>query len=341
MKLSTSIIVVTHNGSGVIAECLESVKKLEKVPKEVIVADNSSKDTTLAKVRQVFPEAHIVQLRENRGYGGGCNAGAREATGDLLLFMNQDVRLDPSFLDVIEEKMNGDLTLGMCGGAVLSWDGFQLVSAGQVFERWTGYALDYGFGSPDVNLRRPVDDVFSPNGAAFAVRKSAFDRIGGFNENLFLYFDETDLAWRARIAGFRVVCCRKAIVYHRITHKRAHDPWSRYYIDRNSLVSAVGNYELLGLIVFLPTSVFVRAVGIMVLTLFGRRQHARSMFWALTDFFRVLLENWRRRPSVESLRKLKDREVMRKDVLAAPQDVLAVFRSSLLPSTTQQRERSL
>lgn len=331
----TSIVVVAHNGVNIIKECLNSIKKPQSLRLEVIVVDNASVDDTTEEVSKVYPAARIIRLPANKGYGGGCNAGARVARGDILLFVNQDVSLSPTFLDKIASMMVKDNRIGVCGSVVLSWDGSWLVSTGQIFDRWTGYGLDYGFGSLNVNLRRQSDNIFSPNGAAFAVRREVFNRIGGFNEYMFMYFEETDLAWRARIAGYRVACCQDAIVHHKISLRRAHSAWSRYYIDRNSLLSAVENYEFTSLLFFLPSAVMFRIAGFIILTLFRRKAHARSMLRALNDFFALLPKSWRRRRSVHCVRKLRDREVMRKEVLASPLYVLKVFYSSLLPSTTE------
>ncbi len=334
-ELQASIIVVTHNGGGTVSDCLSSIKGLLNTRFELIVVDNASEDDTVNQVLTRFPEARILRLARNMGYGAGCNAGAKIAKGEILIFLNQDVSLDQRFSDRIVSEMVRDNTIGLCGGKILSWDGNWLVSAGQAFERWTGYGLDLGFGSSSKTLENVKSEVFSPNGAAFAARRDVFQTIGGFDETLFLYFDETDLAWRARIAGFRVVCRHDATVRHQIDPRRAHRVASRYYIDRNSLLCEARNYELRNAAVFLPTSVMVRLIGIIFLTLLGRGEHARSTARALNDFFALIPRTWKCRQLVRSIRKLPDREVMRKDLLLSPRDVLAVFRTSFLPHTSQ------
>ncbi len=331
-----SVIIVTHNGGNTIAECLDSIKKLHWQQMEVVLVDNSSTDDTLDKVQRILPTARIIRLSKNLGYGGGCNAGAGVARSPILVFLNQDVRLTPAFLDTIMNRMANDPRVGVCGGIILSWDGSRLVSAGQFFERWTGYALDYGFGSTNVSLGKNTDEVFSPNGAAFAVRREVFDLIEGFSDYFFLYFDETDLAWRARLAGFRTACCPTAVAFHKIDPRRAHSAWSRYYTERNSLLSAVTNYETSTLLFALPISLVLRLAGVLVLTLFRRTKHARSTARALIDFLALLPTAQERRSKVRALRKLKDREILTTNVLASPKDILRIFQSSLLPSTSER-----
>ena len=335
-----SIILVTHNGSAVIEGSLRSLKNLEWPKLEIIVVDNASTDDTLDRVSRSLPTARIIAVRQNRGYGAGGNRGASVARGNILLFMNQDVALSSQFLKGIVSMMSRDESIGVCGGAVLSWDGTMLVSIGQIFERWTGYGFDVGFGSSQLDLKRQVSEVFSPNGSAFAIKRNLFREIGGFNEDLFMYFDETDLSWRARIAGFRVVCSRNSVVRHMITQRRAHEARLRYYVDRNSLLSAARNYEFSSLILFLPTSFATRLVGMIALAILGRQEHALSTARAMNDFIVSLPKLWRERRSSPRIRRVSDREVMRKEVLASPKDILRVFSSSLMPYTSSEAHSS-
>ena len=333
--LSVSIVLVTHNGAEIVSSCLDSLAKLDTALQDIIVVDNASTDRTLDEVAYGLPNAKIISLAANKGYGAGCNAGAREAKGDIIVFLNQDVYLNSTFVEEIQSRMDSDPAIGVCGGVVLSWDGTRMISAGQVFDPWTGYILDYGFGSRQVNLRRKTEDIFSPNGAAFAVKRDTFNKLGGFYEQFFMYFDETDLSWRARLAGFRVVCSPNALVRHNVDPRRAHRPSSRYYVDRNSLLSAVRNYELSSLAIFLPASIGIRLIGIMVLILLRRAEHARSTTRALIDFFLDFPRAWKERGPISAMRKVGDRELLNVDVLATPVDVFRVFLSSLLPHTSK------
>jgi GT2 family glycosyltransferase len=160
--------------------------------------------------------------------------------------------------------------------------------------------------------------------------------VGGFDENFFMYFDETDLSWRARIAGLRIVCCPDAVVRHKIDPERAYNTRSRYYIDRNSLLSSAKNYAFHNMIFFLPISLGVRVAGIFVLTLLGRVEYARSTARAICDFFVHLPTVWEKRHAVQATRRLTDQEVLDEKVLASPRHVLRAFSSSLLPSTAKR-----
>lgn len=333
-----SVVLVTYNGSSVVEEALRSLKELRWPNLEIIIVDNASSDDTIEKTSRYFPNARTLVLAENRGYGAGGNAGARVAKGEILFFVNQDIALDNDFVDGIVTAMSRDTNIGVCGGTVLSWDGTTLISLGQVFERWTGYGFDVGFGTHDLNLKRTTNEVFSPNGAAFAVKRQVFEEVGGFNEELFMYFDETDLSWRAQIAGYRVASSPTSIVRHMITPDRAYNPRSRYFIDRNTLWSAARNYQPASLLVFLPTSLATRLGMILLFAILGRHEHARSAFRAVTDFIASLPKLFKERGSHAQIRRLSDSQVMRKEVLARPHDIVRLFSGSLLPHTTTRHQ---
>src|SRR4029077_4191976 len=157
------------------------------------------------------------------------------------------------------------------------------------------------------------------------------------DEDLFMYFDETDLAWRARIAGTRIVCSSTSLVRHKIGRGRAYAASSRYYIDRNSLLSATRNYGFRNIILHIPISLGVRMAGVDILILSRKEDLARSMMMAIRDFLIRFPKTWKKRPMIQTTRKLTDKQVMEKMVLAVPGDIMRAFYSSLLPSTAKSR----
>src|SRR5207249_10183563 len=146
-----------------------------------------------------------------------------------------------------------------------------------------------------------------------------------------MYFDETDLSWRARIAGFRVVCSRNSVVRHMITQRRAHEARLRYYVDRNSLLSAARNYEFSSLILFLPTSFATRLVGMIALAILGRQEHALSTARAMNDFIVSLPKLWRERRASPRIRRVCESAVMRKEWLVSARAMRRSFLSLRTP----------
>ena len=208
-----SVIIPSYNTAPLLAECLASLPVTE-----VIVADNASTDGSIAMVREKFPRVRVVELPENRGYGAACNAGARLATGDWLLFLNSDTRVEPGALDAIPAAVTDVVAcheLTMSGETVLSCRSHHTLRSGISF--LSGYRLFRREGDRyrivDWNRQsdRFVDNV---NGFAWAIRREVFEKVGGFDENLFLYFEEQDYALRLKRAGYRIRYVSAARIRH-------------------------------------------------------------------------------------------------------------------------------
>ncbi len=226
-----SVIIPSHNTAALLAECIESLP----ADAEVIVADNASTDGTVAMLRQRFPRVQIVELPENRGYGAACNAGARLATGEFLLFLNSDTRVEPGTLDVIAAAFRADPQIGavacheltMDGQTVLSCCSHHTLRSGISF--LSGYRLfrregaRYRIADWDRESDRWVDNV---SGFAWAIRREVFARVGEFDEKLFLYFEEQDYALRLRQMRFRIKYLAAArIRHHGAASSRALGRW--------------------------------------------------------------------------------------------------------------------
>ena len=238
-----SIIVVNWNGREHLEACFSSLRALD-YPRdllECICVDNGSTDDSVALLRTRFPEVRIVELQENRGFTGGNEAGVAASTGDVLLFVNNDMRFEPSFVSRLVDAL--DERTACAGARVMSWDGTRIdfVRGTASFEA-RGYQEH--FGTPFVPGTALAESFF-PNGGAFAVTRAAYDEAGGFDPALFAYYDDVDLGWRLRMAGHRIRTAADAVAYHRhgatvSTQPAAH---KRFVLARNALWIAMRNYD--------------------------------------------------------------------------------------------------
>ncbi|MFF3063306.1 glycosyltransferase family 2 protein [Oerskovia sp. NPDC057915] len=257
-------VVVNWNGEDLLAACLGSLVRQDLPPGalEIVVVDNDSHDGSVALVRQDFPAVRVVQNSTNRGFAGGVNAGLDDLDAPYVALLNNDARFDPEALrrmiDVLEAPGNEDV------GAVTALivledpapDGTRLVnSTGNVVSR-TGSATDRDWLTPLDRLDAPPD-VFGFCGGAVVLRSAALAQVGHFDESLFLYYEDTDLSWRLRAGGWRILFERDAVAWHR--HAQSSDSASglfRFYNNRNALL-VLARYA--------PLSVVVRAFGRQVL----------------------------------------------------------------------------
>jgi hypothetical protein len=237
-----SVIVVNWNGEAHLEACLGSLEASDYPADrlEILCVDNGSTDGSVALVERRFPRVKIVRLPANRGFTGGNAAGVGEAAGEVLLFLNNDMRVAPQ---AVRRLVAGLSAEAPCAAAkVLSWNGraIDFVRGTISFE---GRGFQEHYGEPDRPERHSVATFF-PNGGAFAVTRAAYDAAGGFDPALFAYYDDLDLGWRLRLTGADVRVMHDAVAFHRhgATSRRHPAGQKRYLMDRNALWVIFANY---------------------------------------------------------------------------------------------------
>ena len=239
-----SIIIVNFDTQEWLRRCLTSLDR-QSIPRtdlEVIVVDNASADDSVQMVRSEFPNCHLVCQEENAGFGAANNAGARESSAPTLLFLNPDTEVAAEnsieqFLDMFE----GQTDAVIAGGTIYDENGDLERSSGS-FPTLTSLVLDRLLATCAIlrtqlglcsgrhwtgfDRQRNVDWVTA---AAIWVRAEAFRAVGGFDEAIFMYYEDVDLCYRATKAGLG------RCIYHpsgAITHFRNKAPTS---MDRKQL----------------------------------------------------------------------------------------------------------
>jgi GT2 family glycosyltransferase len=209
-----SIIIVTWNGRQHLDACLTAIAAQEGVDAETILADNASTDGTIDLVRSHFPWVRVVALDRNHGFAGGNNAGAREARGRYLAFLNNDTVADRLWLRTLRAGLDEPRGIALATSRIVYMHDPEIVdSAGDGLTRWGGaFKRHHGGQARDVTESR---DVFGACGAAFIVPKAVFDEIGGFDADFFLSHEDVDLSYRAQLRGYRCRYVADSIVHHR------------------------------------------------------------------------------------------------------------------------------
>jgi GT2 family glycosyltransferase len=205
------VVIPTLDGRDRLLRTLESLQR-QTVPASVVVADNASGDGTAETVAGRHPDVRVVRNDRNLGFGAAVNRGALELDGDVLVLVNNDVVCEPDFLARITEPF-ADPGVGMVAGVLLQATAPELVDS-------AGIELDTSLGSWDhlwhrraAELEGAADPV-GPCGGAAAYRLPAFRKLGGFDETLFAYWEDVDLALRFRAAGWRCVLAPGARALH-------------------------------------------------------------------------------------------------------------------------------
>jgi GT2 family glycosyltransferase len=214
MARTCSIIVLQYNHADLTRQCLTSLLAHVDRRHQVILVDNHSTEQDARELGSNFPTVTSVACRENGGFSRGNNAGAAHATGDILLFLNNDTLILSDFVAPLLRRFDESPRAGIVGPRLLNGDGSFQLSAGrlptfarEMLDKAIALALDSGNRAAARLVERqfirpkPVEWV---TGAALAIRRDVFDLVGGFEESFFMFFEDKDLCARVRRAGFEV-----------------------------------------------------------------------------------------------------------------------------------------
>ena len=270
-----SVVIVSYNGRALLRECLDSVRRQTYGWREVVVVDNGSRDGSVDWLRREFPSARIVALPENRGFAAGCNVGIAAANGSFVATLNNDVRLDPTWLDEMLAVVQQRPDVGMIAGKMLfSRAPTRVDSAGICVDR-AGVAWHRHGGSWH-DLVEAEHEVFGPCAGAALYRRALFDDVGGFDEDFFCYLEDVDLAWRAQSAGWRCVYSPRARAFHDHSATAGEDSaFKRFHLGRNKVWLIAKNYPAPQLWFYLPLILLYDMLGVLATVLFiGKRDRS-------------------------------------------------------------------
>ena len=209
-----TVIVLNYNGARWIPGCMNALASQVGAPSfETVVVDNGSSDESIALTRNSYPTAKLVEAGTNLGFAGGNNTGARVATGEWLAFLNNDTVVDPAWLARLWDaaRAHPDFAL-ITSRIVFLHDPSTIDSAGDGYLR-AGAAYKHGHGAPAASFAAS-HEVFGACGAAFMIRREAFEALGGFDERFFAVYEDVDLSYRARLRGYRCQYVPDAVVRH-------------------------------------------------------------------------------------------------------------------------------
>ena len=217
-SVRASVIIVNYNHRAAILRCLQSV--LETLPSdcEIVIVDNASSDGSVAAIEASFPQIVVVASGVNRGFGAGCNLGVRHALGHSLVFLNPDTTVEPGWLDALLAPFGfaSAPRTGLTTARVLlppRADEQRRINVCGIDIHISGISLMRGMGQPEDAFPQS-GSVAAASGAAFAITRKLFEALGGFDEAMFLYMEDVDLSWRARLAGWECRYVPSSIVNH-------------------------------------------------------------------------------------------------------------------------------
>jgi GT2 family glycosyltransferase len=261
-----SIVVVNYNGRHFLVDCLTALER-QTVPRhryEVLLIDNGSSDGSVDFVREYFAGVRVYSLRDNLGFTGANNLGFRRARGRYVVLLNNDTRVEEKWLEGLldavtprPEALRGErfpqalpsqarvaTSRGVGGVAskLLFRDEPHLVnSTGLVLYR-DGRGGDRHLRRPDGTVADEPAEVFGGCGASLLLTHELLDDLGGFDPKLFMYYEDLDLCWRARLRGWRFVYTPESVVHHVCGgSSEMTSPFRLRQIERNRVLVSLRN----------------------------------------------------------------------------------------------------
>ena len=251
---TVSVVIVTYNAEETIEECLKSFNDQTFKDFETILIDNNSGDNTKALIELFESKASYplktVYLDTNTGFSCGNNTALKYAAGKYVALLNPDARADSRWLEELVAAMDGNRAVGICASKVLTWDAKSIDSAGDMMLS-TFRCFKREAKNPDMyNL---PELVFGACAAGALYRKEMIAQIGFFDEDFFLQCEDTDLNFRAQLAGWKVTYVPTAIIYHKVSNSigKASDI-GVYYSQRNMEFVRIKNVPTSILITHIP-----------------------------------------------------------------------------------------
>jgi GT2 family glycosyltransferase len=295
--LTISVVIVAYRSGDALSRCLRSLH--EHAPEaEVIVVDNAGADRELV----VAAGATLVEPGANLGYAAGSNLGVASAKGDAVVFLNPDTVVAAGALQQLARTLEDEL-VGIAMARLRLLKAPELLNSSGTVVHVSGLAWAGGYREPADSLSE-LREVAAPSGAAMAIRRKVFDELGGFTGELFMYLEDMELGWRARLHGLRIVVDPAADVYHDYEFER--NPSKLALLERNRLVFVHTAYSLRLLLLLSPVLV---GGELAMIALAARHRWLRGKlggWWWVARHARWLV---RHRRETQRLRIVPDREL--------------------------------
>lgn len=247
--MQVSIILVSYNTKDMTRDCLNSIYKFTKdIEFEVFVVDNNSSDSSAEMIEQEFPQVRLIKNSDNKGFGAANNIAIKQSSAQYIFCLNTDTLLlnnsVKAFYDFMEKEDNKNV--GACGGQLLNADRTFQHSGGNLpsLKRIVSTLFAFNLIVPKTyynqfiaikgeNLETPYDIGFV-TGADLFLRKSVLDKVGFYDETFFMYYEDSELQYRIKKAGFSSVIIPNINIIHYGAIPKTEIPIEKFKIMRQS-----------------------------------------------------------------------------------------------------------
>jgi GT2 family glycosyltransferase len=226
--MDISIIIVNYNTSAHLDKCLSSIYTFTKnITFEIIVVDNNSPNREIKNLSCKYSDTKFIFREVNDGFGAGCNYGAKMATGKYLAFINPDTVFSNNVLNELVEKLKCDNKLGVCSPMFIDSNGDIAFTFNYFPDIYWEMCEFFGRGyerriNKLLSRKEIIEKSQKPclvdwvTGACIVIKNEVFQKVNGFDDNFFLYYEDVDLQYRIRKLGYEIAILPNRFVFHSI-----------------------------------------------------------------------------------------------------------------------------
>jgi len=260
-----SVVVPNLNGADHLLACLDSLTHQSLKP-HIVVVDNGSSDDSIELLVKKYPSVEVIARDKNYGFTGGVNPGLQVAIkrdDEFVALLNNDAVAHKNWLEALVKSFSNKPQLGIVTSKIINDSGEYLDSTGEYYTTW-GLSYPRGRREADLDKYDGNTDIFGASGGASLYRVAMLKEVGLFDDDFFAYYEDVDLSFRARLAGWEVAFAPEAIVHHHIGSTSARIPgFATYQTMKNLPLLFYKNVPLKLMPIMLPRFKLVY-IGLLV-----------------------------------------------------------------------------
>lgn len=296
-----SIIIVSYNSREDLGECIPSLVGQDYSDFEVIVVDNNSADETVSFVEKNYPSIKVIRNKENYGPAKGYNIGITASRGKYVVLLNPDTVVEKAWLPELVRVMEADEGIAACQSRVLLYNKPDTINTEGNDVNYLGFTWCRNYGKKNTD-DGGIQETLGLSVCSAILRRNVLEEVGLFDEDFFMYLDDTDLGLRMQLLGYKVVCSARSIVYHK--YKFLPGKRKLYYLERNRLLVLLKVYRTKVLLKVLPVFLFME-MGLLAISILQGwfKEKIESYVW--------IIRRWRlvkaKRKSIRREKRFTDR----------------------------------
>ncbi len=317
-----SVIILNWDGKKFLADCLDAVFRQTWTGMEVIMVDNGSRDGSVEFVRERYGDSvRVVENGENVGFAEGNNRGISVSRGRYIALLNNDACPETTWLEEMVRVMEGDSRVGICACKIVCADNPRIIDyAGFLIYR-DGTVRSRGRLEEDRGQYSRQEETFAASGCALLYRRAMLDEVGLFDPDFFIYGDDSELGFRARLAGWKAIFVPSSVVYHiGSATTGVYSPFKAFLVERNRLWLTVKYFPLSDLLlspVFILLRFAYQAYGALThqgtagrfAEEYSQLELLKILFKAYWAAVKKLPVMWGKRKRIAKLKKVSTKEV--------------------------------